>query len=708
MDGAAKGKAAEARAALDRMFRPRAVAVVGASATPSKIGGIPVDYLKTLGYAGRVIPVNPTAEVIQGLPAFPSLVAAPGPIDLAIVAVPAAMVEATLEDAIAARVPALVIFSSGFAEIGPEGAAVQARLAARARQAGVRLLGPNCLGFMTVAEDCYATFSPIVHLGKPPLGKVGIVSQSGAFGAYALTLARLRGIGVSHWITTGNEADLGFAECVEWLAGDPATEVVVGYMEGARDGDRLRAAFEACRAAGKPLVLAKVGRSEVGAHAAASHTAALAGEDAVFDGVFRQYGVMRGDSIEQVFDIAYAAAISALPRGRRAGLYTISGGAGVLMADEAAARGLEVPALSDAAQAEVLKLVPFAGARNPLDITGQVMNAEGAFRAALEVMARDGTVDLIVSFLALAGLNKRLGPVISDDLAHVRATSPEIAQFAVTVPGPEFRARLEAAGIPVFEDPNRAVRAAAALADFAARLHAPPAGDAAPGAALAIPPASTEPEALGLLRGAGLPVTAFAPAATPDAAGAAAARFGGPVAVKVVSPDILHKTEAGGVRLNLTGAEAVAEAAAAILASARAHAPGARIDGVLVAPMTRGVAECVIGVQRDPAFGPVVMFGMGGVHVEALRDVTFRAAPVDEAEALRMIREIRALRLLTEPRGAPPADLPALARLIAQVSRLAAANADRLESLDLNPVIVGPEGAGCTIVDALMIGRAAS
>ena len=699
MDGAA----ATARGVLDRRFRPRTVAVVGASATPSKIGGIPVDYLTSKGFTGRVIPVNPTAATIQGLPAFPSLAAAPGPIDLAIIAVPAAMVPAALEDAIAAGVPALVIFSSGFAEIGAEGAALQARLAARARDAGVRLLGPNCLGFMTVADDCYATFSPVIHLGKPKLGKVGIVSQSGAFGAYALTLARLRGIGVSHWITTGNEADLGFAECVEWLAGDPGTEVIVGYMEGARDGARLRAAFEACRAARKPLVLAKVGRSEVGAHAAASHTAALAGEDAVFDGVFRQYGVMRGESIEQVFDIAYAAAIAGPPRGNRAGLYTISGGAGVLMADEAAARGLEVPALSEATQAAVLKLVPFAGARNPLDITGQVMNAEGAFRAALELMADDGAVDLIVSFLALAGLNARLGPTIAADLAAVRASAPEIAQYAVTVPGPEFRAQLEAAAIPVFEDPNRAVRAAAALAGFAARLDAPVTAPA-PGPALSIPATSTEPEALALLRDAGLPVTAFALAATPAEAEAAAGRLNAPVAVKIVSPDILHKTEAGGVRLNLTG-PAVAEAAAAILASARAHAPTARIDGLLVAPMTRGVAEVVIGVQRDPAFGPVVMFGMGGVHVEALRDVTFRAAPVDEAEALRMIHEIRALRLLTHPRGAPPADLPALAALIGQVSRLAAANADDLESLDLNPVIVGPEGAGCVIVDALMIGR---
>lgn len=694
----------EAGDALDRMFRPRSVAVVGASASAAKIGGIPVDYLTSLGYAGRVIPVNPGADMIQGLPAYPSLSAAPGPIDLAIVAVPAALVESALEDAISAGVPALVVFSSGFAEIGAEGAAVQDRLAARAAAAGVRLLGPNCLGFMTVAEQCHATFTPVLKLGQPEPGRVGIVSQSGAFGAYALVLAQRRGIGISHWITTGNEADLGFAECVEWLARDPGTDVIVGYMEGARDGDRLRAAFKACRDAGKPLVLAKVGRSEVGASAAASHTAALAGEDAVFDGVFRQYGVIRGESIEQVFDIAYAAAVSVLPRGLRAGLYTVSGGAGVLMADKAADCGLEVPPLKEATQDAVRALVPFAGTRNPLDITGQVVNAEGAFRQALGLMARDGSVDLVVSFLALTGQSPVMGPRIAEDLTYVRSTDPDIAQFAVTVPTDGFRRQLEAARIPVFEDPNRAVAAAAALAGFGQRGDSPQAGDMAIGPALDIPQSATEPQALALLREAGLPVTDFILATTAQEAGAAAERLGGPVVVKVVSPDILHKTEAGGVRLNLSGARDTQAAAAAILTSARAHAPDARIDGLLVAPMTRGVAEIVIGVQRDPAFGPVLMFGMGGVHVEALRDVTFRAAPIDETEAMRMIHEIRALRLLTAPRGSPPADLPALARLIAQVSSLAAANAVSLESLDLNPVIVGVAGDGCLIVDALVIG----
>lgn len=700
------GNAQTDGSSLDLLFRPRGVAVIGASSNPQKIGGIPVDFLKNLGFKGAIYPVNPNAEEIQGLKAYPSVREAPGPVDLAIVAVPAALVEGAVENAAAAGVKGLVVFSSGFAEIGEEGEAAQARIAAAARKAGIRILGPNCLGCMNVAEDLYATFSPVVKLGKPKLGRVAIVSQSGAFGAYALTLARLRGIGISHWITTGNEVDLGFAECVEWLAGDPGTDVIVGYMEGCRDGARLRRAFAAAERAGKPVILAKVGRSETGAAAAASHTAALAGEDAVFDGVFRQHGVLRGDSIEDCFDMAYAAAISGLPDGRGAGLFTLSGGAGVLMADEAAARGMDVPELSAATQAKVLDLIPFAAARNPLDITGQVMNVDGAMRASLEAMARDGACGAIVAFVAVAGLSPVLGPALAEDVEAVRAAAPDVPIYVVTIANDAFRERLEAAGCPVFSDPNRAVRALAALSALGARRRG---GVSAPAAevsgASALPPVRTEPEALGLLAKAGLPAIPFRVVQTPEEAGEAAAAFGGRVVVKIVSPDILHKTEAGGVRVGLSGAEETAEAARGILASAKAKAPHAKIEGLTVAPMESGVAECVIGVQRDPAFGPVVMFGLGGVHVEALRDVTFRAAPIDEAEARRMIGEVRALRLLTHPRGAAPADIGALARLVAQVSVFAAEHADALETLDLNPVIAKPEGEGVSIVDALVIGR---
>lgn len=687
---------------LDALLRPESVAVIGASGSPDKIGGKPVQYLKEMGYTGRLLPINPKSDEIQGVPAYKSILDAPGPVDLAIVAVPAALAEQALKDCVTAGVKSVVMFSAGFAEIGGEGVAAQERLKAIAREGGLRLLGPNCLGFMNLEHKLFATFAPVVQMGLPKKGRIALLSQSGAFGGFAFSVARERGMGLSQWITTGNEADLGFAECLEWLATDPATDIIVGYMEGCRDGDALRRAFAACRKAGKPVIVTKVGSTEEGAMAAASHTAALAGEDAVFDGIFKQYGVYRAESIEECLDIAYAATVAGLPRGRRVGLYTVSGGAGVLMADTASAHGLEVPELTAETQDKVRAIIPFAGARNPLDITGQVTSVPDAFRDALALLAGDGTVDMVVSFVSASGLTQAGLERISD-FTSVRDSHPEVSQIIVTLPTPQFREAAEAAGIPIFSDPNRAVKVAAALARIAQTMRATP-STALPTKALplAVPARCTEPEALRLLSGAGLPVVPFALCTTPEEAGAAADRLGGKVVAKIVSPDILHKSDIGGVRLGLEGRAETEAAAREILAAAAEHAPGAELRGLMVAPMVKGVAECVIGVQRDPAFGPVVMFGLGGIHVEVLKDVVFRAAPFDSDTALEMIHALRAKALLTNPRGSRPADIPALADLLARVSRIAAASPE-LDSADMNPVLVMPEGEGAMLLDALLI-----
>lgn len=687
------------RADLDAVFRPRSVAVIGASDTESKIGGTPLYYLRSRGYAGRVIPINPKAPEIQGLPAYANIKDAPGPIDLAIIAVPASLAVQALQDCADAGVKGVVMFSSGFAEIGEEGAAAQSQMQDIARKSGLRLMGPNCLGFMNIEEKIFATFAPVVKAGVAPKGRIGLVSQSGAFGGFAFSVARERGIGLSYWITTGNEADLGFAESVEWLATDPGTDVIVGYMEGCRDGDGLRRALDVCRKAGKPLVVCKVGKTEAGAKAAASHTAALAGEDAVFEGIFRQYNVLRADSIEECLDIAYAASIAGLPTGNRVGFYTVSGGAGVLMADTAEAHNLDVPEFTRATQDKVLEMVPFAGTRNPLDITGQVGQIPGASRKALGLITADGTCDTVVSFISAVGLSP-LGLEIAEDIAAVRAQSPDVLQVVSTLPSPEFRKAVEAAGVPVFEDPNRAVKAVAALARINRGFQRTDSAPDAQPTPLNVPEACTEPLALAALGEQGLPVVDFRHVATAAEAGQAAEELGGRVVVKIVSPDIGHKSDIGGVELNLSGRAETEAAGERILAAAKAKAPGARLDGLMVAPMRRGVAECVIGVQRDPTFGPVVMFGLGGVHVEALRDVVFRAAPFSEDEAHAMIHEVRAIRLLTHPRGSDPADIVALARLLSQVSQIAAASPG-LESADMNPVLAMTDGA--LILDALLL-----
>lgn len=688
------------RSDLDAVFRPQSVAVIGASDNEAKIGGTPLFYLRTRGYAGRVLPINPKATEIQGLPAYANVKDAPGPVDLAIIAVPSAIAVQALQDCADAGVKGVVMFSSGFAEIGEEGVAQQDRLREIAAAANMRLMGPNCLGFMNIEEKVFATFAPVINAGEAPLGRIGLVSQSGAFGGFAYSLARERGIGLSFWITTGNEADLGFAESVEWLASDPGTDVIVGYMEGCRDGYGLRRALAACRAAGKPLIVCKVGRTEAGAKAAASHTAALAGADAVFEGIFRQYNVLRADSIEECLDIAYAASVAGLPRGSRVGLYTVSGGAGVLMADTAEAKGLSVPELTRTTQDKILELVPFAGTRNPLDITGQVIQLPGASRKALGLLAADGTCDSVVSFISASGLGPA-GMIFAREIAEVRAESPHVLQVVSTLPSPEFRKTVEAAGVPVFKDPNRAVNALAALARMARGFDQNDVTGVALPPALSIPPDCTEPAALSALAQRDLPVVTFRHVATAAEAGAAAEEFGGPVVVKIVSPDIGHKSDIGGVELNLIGRIEAEAAGERILAAARSKAPEARLDGLMVAPMRKGVAECVIGVQRDPTFGPVVMFGLGGVHVEALRDVVFRAAPFSESEARAMIHEVRAIRLLTHPRGSAPADLDALAALLAQISRLAAASPE-IESADMNPVLALEDGV--VILDALFVG----
>lgn len=694
---------------LSAIFAPRSIAVVGASDVASKIGGIPVDYLKRFGYDGAIHPINPKPGLVQGLQPYPSLRAVGQPVDLAICAVPAQLVEATLDDAIAAGVKGVVLFSSGFAEAGDAGVQAQARMAATARAAGVRLLGPNCLGYMNLRHNVYATFTPAPGAGRVPSGNIGIVSQSGAFGAYAYSLARERGLGMSHWITTGNEADLGFADCVEWLAHDPDTRVIMGYMEGCRDGDALRRALAAARAAHKPVVIVKVGRTAIGAQAAASHTAALAGNDAVYDAVFREYGVHRARDISEFFGIAASASIATLPKDRSTGLFTLSGGVGVLMADEAGDAGLDLRPMPEAAQEEIRTWVPFAAPANPVDITGQVTNDPGLMERTARLMLERGGYASWIGFLAAAGASAKFWPVV-ESLAHnLRRDYPDKVLAISTLLNPENRRTLEAMGCLAFTEPAEAVRAIAALAAFSesfAGVQAPSA-TADRGRMLLPPGTQTEPQGLATLAAAGIATAPHRLAASEEGAVAAAAQMEGPVVMKIVSPDILHKSDVGGVALNLQGADAVRNAYVRMQDTVRQHAPAARIDGVLVAPMLRGGVECIMGAQNDPVFGPMVLFGLGGVFVEVLGDVALHTAPVTQEQALDMIRSTKGFKLLAGARGQPPVDLDVLAANLVALSQLAWRAGDSLLSIDINPFIALPrdQGGGCA-VDAVIVGRA--
>ncbi len=693
---------------LDSFLSPRSIAIVGASSVSSKIGAVPVRYLVEHGYAGEIYPINSRVQDIEGRRAYASLRAVGRPIDLAIFAIPASGAQAALDDAIAAGVRNIVMFSAGFAELGKEGAQAQQRFADKARAAGVRVLGPNCLGFMNVAQSVYATFSPVVSVGLAKQGKVGIVSQSGAFGAYAYAMAQQRGMGLSMWVTTGNESDIDVADCIAWMARDAATEVIMAYLEGCRDGGKLRRALDLAHAAGKPVVIVKVGRTPLGAEAAASHTAALAGDDAIYETLFRQHGAWRARTIEEFFDIAHCLAVSGMPDNTRVGLLTVSGGVGVMMADDAAEAGLDVAELPPAAQEIIKARVPFSATRNPVDITGQVTAEPDLLETAARAMLGEAGHGSLLIFLAAFGGTPAMQAIQKKLAFDLRRDFPGRLLMFSTLADKAQQEALEASGCLCFPDPARAIRVLAAVGFFRAQAQRPATDlEAAATATVFRPGPYNEADALDTLRSFGIPAMPFHRASSRDEAIAGARALGFPVAMKVLSAAITHKSDIGGVVLDIRDTDAAGAAYDRIVAAAGAAAPQAHIDGVLVAPMVRGGVECILGARRDPVLGPVVMLGSGGVNVELLGDVSFRLAPVDREQALEMIAELKIAPLFSGFRAAPPADVDALADAIVGMSRFALSAGRLLDSVELNPFVVLPKGQGALALDAVLLTSAA-
>lgn len=692
---------------MDALFSPESVAVIGASGDPSRIGGRPVDYLKRYGFAGPIYPINPKREVVQGLKAYPSIGAVPGPVDLAIIAMPASLAVQAVQDCALKGVRGVVIFSSGFAEMDAEGAALQVKIADIAQEAGMRVVGPNCLGIANIRKNLFGTFTTSIEQALPQAGGVSIVSQSGAFGSFCLQLAVRRGIGINLWATTGNSCDVDFADSLAYCAEDPNTKVIMGYLEGATDRDRFLDALSLARDLGKPVVMMKVGRSEVGADAAQSHTASLAGSDAIYDAALRQYGVYRADSVDDMLDATYAcAAGGSFMNSGRTGLVTVSGGVGVLMADEAEAQGLDVAPLPESAQAKLKKALPFAGVRNPVDVTAQMVNQMDLLEMNMDVLFGDGDYDGAIIFMSGVGLIKSLNDQIRAILKKIRAKYPGRPMVFCSLTEPEDRKLYEDSGFMVFDEPTRAVRALATLRFFgdAFRRHETP--DPLPEIAIIPDLPSTmvnEIEAKEILAKTGLGIVREVLAKTPTEAATVAQDIGFPIVVKIASPDILHKSDIGGVVLNLTSKKAVEEAAKTVLAKAADAMPDAKIDGIVVAQQAAPGLEAILGVTRDPLFGPVVMFGLGGVLVEALGDVAFRIAPFGMDEAHRMIEEIHGKKLLGAFRGAAARDVDAVAEALSRLSVFAAAHPDTLDSIDINPLIVGEVGKGVVAADAVII-----
>lgn len=688
---------------IDAVLSPRAVAIVGASADPARIGGRPIRYYKQTGFAGALYPINPNRAEIQGLKAYPSLADVPDGLDCVVVAVPPELALPALEQAAAKGARGAVIFTANYAEAGPAGVLRQQELVASARAKGMRLLGPNCLGVYNAASGHAATFGSFLEGEPAPDAPIGIIGQSGAYASYIYVLLRKRGLGAARWLATGNEADITVADAIGHMAGDDGVKVIAAFLEGVRDGPAFLDALEMARAAGKPVVLLKVGRSETGADAARSHTGAIAGNDQVFDALVGQMGGYRACTTEELIDVVEALIRRGPVPGNRLGVLTISGGAGVLMADAAEAAGLELPYMPDTTQARLKAENPLGSFSNPVDFTAQAMNDLSLVGRALRAMLEEGDVDAVAGFfmtwIASPVMGERLQAVIAEAM---RGYEDRTIALAVSAPD-EVLAAYRAKGIIVNEDPSRVVVTLGALAWIGRALKKPKrsAIDCS-GAPRLTGEERSDTTAKAFLAQAGFKVLPEQVVRTPEEVAKVAARLGGPVALKIVSPDIVRKSEVGGVVLDVAP-EAAAARARAMVAAVAAARPRAEIDGVLVSPMAGWGVELVMTAHRDALFGPVVTVGLGGPFVALHQDVAVRAAPIDETEALAMIDGLRGRPLLDRWRDRPFADVETAAKALAALSRVAAANAEHMEAIEISPLLVRASDA--VMLDVLITCR---
>jgi acyl-CoA synthetase (NDP forming) len=691
--------------ALQRMLSPKSIAIVGVSSDFNKLNGRPFKFLLDKGYAGTIYPVNPKYDSIEGIKCYASIADLPEPADLAVVAVPAKFVLETVRQLGVANVPSAVIFSSGFGEMGAEGKALEEEVAQAARDGGVRICGPNGLGLINAFEGVMATFSQYAD-ADTPAGPVGFVTQSGAFGTAIAALARRRNLGFGLFLNTGNEADVDFVTGMSAVLDDPRITVGAGYIEGLKDGNGLAALAEQAMADEKPLVVTKVGRFGAGARAAASHTGSLAGEDAIFDGVVRQLGLVRARNEENMLDMVQAFAHTALPAGRGIGIVTQSGGAGVLMADRAEELGLEVPRLSAETTAVLEAAIPAFGATgNPVDVTGQFLADPKILLDSVNAVLEDPSVDIAVVWLQLM---EGYVDLLIDIFRDIKATAKKPFIVCWVAASDAALARMSELGIATMRGADPTIEAISGLVQYREARDAwrtdhdarqnplLPSIDLPRGSGVAPTVAAAK-----ALIAADIPLTRHTLCRTVEEACVAAKAIGYPVAMKIESLDLPHKTEAGGVMLGLADEPGLCAAYHQIIGNAAAFDANANIDGVIVQEMAKGTLEIVVGLKHDPVFGSVVMAGIGGVFVEVLRDVVFRRAPVTQMQALEMLNSLNGAVMLDGVRGSPPVDKGALADLIAAVSRFGASASGRIQELDLNPVLAGPEGA--TVVDWLMV-----
>ena len=693
-------------APLDRLFNAKSLAVVGASADLDKIGGRPLRYLKAAGFTGEIHPVNPRYTEIMGLRCSPSLVEIGRPVDVAIIAVPGQMVEAAIDDCVSAGVPFAIIFSSGFGEVGAEGRKRQESLVRRARVGGVRIIGPNSLGIASSPNNLMASFATLFDRHPSLLqGSVGFISQSGALGVFIYALAEDAGLGFSRFVSIGNESDIDVADFLAYMALDPATTAIGGYLEGISDGPRFLRAAELARSAGKVMSFLKVGRSEAGRRAAESHTGSIAGADAIYDAALRQAGIVRASDPQSLVDfLHFHGSQTVRPGGSGVAVLTISGGAGVWCADRLADLGIDLADLSsDTVERLREVLPPFATPQNPVDATGQLINDPKMFESCLQILLDDQAVGTLVVIL---GLQERGGENFAQQIVTAcRATTTKLVVVAWLAAPNAAISVLREASIPVFGDLSRAIQVVAESIRANAYKIRTVRGinDLIQSNAQREYVGKTEFDAKQLLRDLGIETPPGELCHSVDEAVIAARKIGFPIALKGQVLGLVHKTEHSLVQLGLSDEAEVREGFQELQTALRGAAQPDRVQGVLVEKMAPAGLDVVVGCVLDDVFGPTVMFGLGGIHVELFKDVAFRIAPITVEQALEMMQEIRASKLMDGFRGSSPFDHQPVAQILSRLSRFAFENQETIREIEINPVRV--HSGGAVALDALVTMR---
>lgn len=713
----------EDRKDLNVLFKPKSVAMIGVSNKYDQISGRPLKFFMEYGYPGKVFPVNPKYDQLYNLKCYPSIEDIPHSIDLVLIIRPSQYVCDIVRSCIKKNVKAIVIYSSGFAETGAEGKKMQEELKEIVMKSHTTVLGPNCMGYVNLHDRVSASFGGSLEDKNNLIpGDVGFLSQSGAFSNLYFSVAQKIKTGFSYWISTGNEMDVNFSDCLEYLIEDQRTKVIACFVEGLREGEKFIDIAKKGVEFKKPIVMLKIGKSSVGGKASLSHTGAMAGSDEAYEAAMKQAGIIRVESIEEILDSMFMLTRCPLPKGNRIGMITITGGGAILMADQCEALGLKVPELVGDIKKEMLKIVPpYGSALNPVDLTGQLINDITSVKESAKLLLQCDDFDVVVIFL---GMLKNFSEKLIQDILELHRNTEKII-CVVWVDPPDGAIRvLQENGIPTFEDPIRCIKAinipvrfAENLKHFKIKSEKPE--DRVGGHKIYYPNKKdvnqildslngngktlTEYEAKRLLGAYGIPATKEKLALTADEAVNIADEIGYPVALKVDSVEILHKTDMGGIKLNLQTPDTVLKGYRDIFSEIKKYAPHAVIRGILVQEMILGSSEIIIGIKQDPIFGPMIIFGMGGIYTEILKDYSVRIAPISRSDAEDLIREIKGFKILQGSRGRPKADIPGIIDTLLRVSQLSMDLKDKLVELDINPLFVFEEGKGVKAGDALMI-----